>query len=143
MAPFEALYGRICRYLSGWFDVAESAILRPGIVHESVEKVRKTRDRLATTYSCQKSYADNRKKDREFEVGDQVYLKISPMKEAMSFGKKRKLSPRYLGPNEILHRVGKVSYELKITTRLCFCSSSVSGFNAYEVFSRSSIHASC
>ena len=56
------------------------------------------RDRLATAYCCQKSYADNRKRALEFEVSDQVYLKISPMKGVMKFGKKGKLSPRYIGP---------------------------------------------
>ncbi|WMV09170.1 hypothetical protein MTR67_002555, partial [Solanum verrucosum] len=71
------------------------------------------RDRLKTAHSRQKSYADNRKRNLEFEVGDWVYLKISPMKGVMRFGKKGKLSPRYVGPYEILKRVGKVAYELK------------------------------
>ena len=52
------------------------------------------RDRLATSYSRQKSYADNRRRALEFEVGDQVYLKISPMKGMMRFGKKGKLTLR-------------------------------------------------
>ena len=60
------------------------------------------RDRLATFYCRQKSYADNRKRPLGFDVGDQVYLKISPMKGVMRFGRKGKLSPRYVGPYEIL-----------------------------------------
>ena len=98
MKPFEALYGRRYRSLVGWFEVEESSILGPHIKHESMEKVRMNRVRLATASSCQKSYADNRKRDLEFEVSDQVYLKISPMKGVMKFGKKGKLSPRYIGP---------------------------------------------
>ena len=47
-------------------------------------------------------------------MGDKVYLKISPMKGVMKFGKKGKLSPRYIGPYEILQRVGNVAYELKL-----------------------------
>ena len=74
MAPFEAQYGRRCRYPMGCFKVEVSSILGPNIIHEDVEKVRIFRDRLATTYSRQKSYADYRKRDLEFEVGDQVYL---------------------------------------------------------------------
>ena len=60
------------------------------------------RDRLNTAYRRQKSYVENRKRALEFKVGDQVYLKISPMKEVMTSGKKGKLSLRYLGPYGIL-----------------------------------------
>ena len=61
MAQFEALYGRRCKSLVGWFEVGESSILGPEIIHEALEKVRVIRDKLATAYSRQKSYADNRK----------------------------------------------------------------------------------
>ena len=64
------------------------------------------RDRLANAYSRQKSYADNGKQPLEFDVGDHVYLKISPMKGVIRFGRKGKLSPRYVGPYEILQPVG-------------------------------------
>ena len=65
-------------------------------------------------YSRQKSYADHRRRDLQFEGGDKVYLKISPMKWVVRFVKKGKLSPLYVGPYEILQRVGKVAYELKL-----------------------------
>ena len=52
----------------------------------------------------------------EFEEGDKVYLKISPMKGVVRYGKKVKLSPLYVGPYKILERVGKGSYELKLLT---------------------------
>ena len=61
-----------------------------------------TSDWLKTASSRQKSYADNRIRDLEFEEGDKVYLKISPMKEVMRFGKKGNLIPRYVGPYKIL-----------------------------------------
>ena len=70
MALFEALYGRRCRSLVGWFEVGETSILGPEIVHEALDKVRVIRDRLATTYSRQKSYVDNKKRSLEFNVGD-------------------------------------------------------------------------
>ena len=114
MAPFEALYGRRCRSPVGWFEVGESSILGPEIIHEALEKVRVIKDRLATAYSRQKLYADNRKRPLEFNVGDQVYLKIFPMKGVMRFGRKGKLSPRYVGPYEILECVGEVAYELAL-----------------------------
>ena len=53
-----------------------------------------------------------RQKELEFEVGDWVFLKVSPTKGVMQFGKKGKLSPRYVGPYEILHSVGNVAYDL-------------------------------
>ena len=70
------------------------------------------------SYRWQKSYAYHKRRDLEFEEGDKVYLKISPMKEVVIFGKKGKLSPRYVGPYEILQRVGKDSYELKLPREL-------------------------
>ena len=47
-----------------------------------------------------------------------MYLKISPMKGVVRFGKKGKLNPRYVGPYDIFQRVGKVSYELKLPSEL-------------------------
>ncbi|XP_069150278.1 uncharacterized protein [Solanum lycopersicum] len=114
MAPFDALYGRRYRSPVVWFEVRDSSILGSEIIHEAVEKVRMIRDRLDTTYNRQNSYADNTKRALEIEVGDQVYLKISSMKGVMRFGKKGRLSPRYIGLYEILKRVGNVTYELKL-----------------------------
>ena len=70
MSPFEALCGRICRSLVVWFDVGEFSLLGPEIIYEALEKVRLIRDRLKIAYSGQKSYADNRRRDLELEVGD-------------------------------------------------------------------------
>ena len=76
------------------------------------------RDRLTTAYNWQKSYEDNKKLPLEFDVGYQVYLKISLIKGMMRFGRKRKLSLRYVGPYEILQRVGEVAYELSLRVEL-------------------------
>ena len=67
-----------------------------------MEMVGMIKDRLATAYNRQKSYADNRRRALEFEVGDQVYLKISPVKGVIMFGKRGKLSLRYVSPYEVL-----------------------------------------
>ena len=108
MAPFEALYERCCRSMVGWFEVREVALLRSDLVMEALEKVRMIRERLKTAQSRKKSYADVRRRDLEFKVGDWVYLKVSPMKGVVYFGKKGKLSPRYVGPYEVKERVGMV-----------------------------------
>jgi len=109
MAPFEALYGRRCRYPIGWFEVGEVALIGPELVHEAIEKVRLIRERLRTAQNRQKSYADVRRRDLEFDVLDWVYLKISPMKGVMRFCKKRKISPHFVSPYQILRHVGKVA----------------------------------
>ena len=84
------------------------------MIRETTEKVPLIRDRLKMAFSRQKSYADPKRKDVQFSVGDHVFLKVSPMKGVMRFGKKGKLSPRYVGPFEILDRVGNVSYRLAL-----------------------------
>ncbi|XP_070013268.1 uncharacterized protein [Nicotiana sylvestris] len=59
----------------------------------------------------QKSYADRKVRDVAYMVGEMVFLKVSPMKGVMRFGKKGKLSPRYIGPFEVLERIGEVAYK--------------------------------
>ncbi|WMV45659.1 hypothetical protein MTR67_039044, partial [Solanum verrucosum] len=113
-----SLYGRRCRSPVGWFEVGEIALIGAELVYEAIEKVRLIRERMKMGQSRQKSYADVRRRDLEFEVNDWVYLKISPMKGVMRFGKKRKLSPRYVGPYQILNRIEKVAYELDFPNEL-------------------------
>ena len=84
------------------FEVCESSLLSRDIIFEAIEMVRITRDRLKAPYSQQKSYVDNRRRDLEFETGDHVNFKISHMKGVMRFGRKGKLSPRYVCPYEVL-----------------------------------------
>ncbi|XP_070057253.1 uncharacterized protein, partial [Nicotiana tomentosiformis] len=98
MALYEALYGRRCSSPVGWFEVGETELYGPDLIHQAIEKVKVIQERLRTAQSRQKSYSDVRRRDLEFEVGDWVFLKISPMKGVMRFGKKGKLSPRYIGP---------------------------------------------
>lgn len=71
-----------------------------------------------TAQSRQKSYSDVRRRDLEFRINDWVFLKVSPMKGVMRFGKKGKLSPRYIGPYRIIRRVGQVAYELELPSEL-------------------------
>nr|CAN80324.1 hypothetical protein VITISV_015014 [Vitis vinifera] len=118
MTPFEALYGRKCRSPICWNDVGERKLLGPELVQLTVEKVALIKERLKTTQSRHKSYADRRRRDLEFEVGDHVFLKVSPMKYVMRFGRKGKLSPRFVGPFEILERVGTLAYKVALPPSL-------------------------
>ena len=82
------------------------------------EKVKVIRDNLKKARDRQKSYADKRRRDLQFEIGDRVFLKISPWKGVLRFGKRDKLSPRYIGPYEIVSKVGPVAYKLKLPLKL-------------------------
>ena len=109
MAPYEALYGRPCRSPICWTEVGESPITGPDLIKDTSEKVRLIRQRLLTAQSRQKSYADVQRRPLEFEVGDHVFLKVMPKRGVVRFGKREKLSPRFIGPFEILERVGTVA----------------------------------
>jgi hypothetical protein len=76
--------------------------------------VRVIKERMSATQSRKKSDADNRRRPLEFEVGDCVFLKVSPMRSVMRFGKKGKLSPRFVGSFKITQRVGKLAYRIAL-----------------------------
>ncbi|XP_075096222.1 uncharacterized protein LOC107778573 [Nicotiana tabacum] len=89
-------------------------------VQEAMKKVRLIRQRLLAAQSRQKSYADKRRRDLVFTIGDKVFLRVSPMKGVMRFGKRGKLSPRFIGPYKILDQVGAVAYRLALPPKLTF-----------------------
>ena len=118
MAPYEALYGRKCRTPLCWDEVGERKLSSPEIVQVTTDNVNVIRDRLKIAQDRHKSYADNRMRDLEFQVEDQVFMRISPWKGLLRFGKKGKFSPRYMVPYEIDERIGKVAYRLRLPPEL-------------------------
>nr|GEZ79829.1 putative reverse transcriptase domain-containing protein [Tanacetum cinerariifolium] len=92
-APFEALYGRKCRSPVMWAEIGESSLIGPELVQEMTDKVVLIKEKFKAARDRQKSYADNRRKPLDFDVGDQVLLKVSPWKGVIRFGKKGKLAP--------------------------------------------------
>ena len=114
MAPYEALYGRPCRSPLCWTEVGESSINGPDLIKDTSEKVNLIRQRLLTAQSRQKSYVDVRHRPLEFEVGVHVFLKVKPKRGVVRFGKRGKISPRFIGLFEILERVGTIAYRLAL-----------------------------
>ena len=101
-------------YRYDWTEMEESSITSPDLIRDTSEKVSLIRQRLLTTQSRQKSYADVRRRPLEFEVGDHVFLKVMPKRRVVMFDKCGKLSSRFIGPFEILKRVGTVAYRLAL-----------------------------
>ncbi|KAL0559367.1 hypothetical protein IC582_003976 [Cucumis melo] len=89
-------------------------MLGPKLVQTTNAVIQKIRARMLTAHSRQKSHADEGRKDLEFDVGDMVFLKVAPMKGVLRFEKKGKLSPHFVGPFEILERIGPVAYRLAL-----------------------------
>ena len=114
MAPYEALYGRKCRTPLCWTELSERKVIGPDLIRETEEKVKIIREKLKVATDRQKSYTDMKKKDIRYEVGEKVFLKVSPWKKVMRFGKKGKLSPRFIGPYEVIEKVGPVAYRLAL-----------------------------
>ncbi|CAJ2673060.1 unnamed protein product [Trifolium pratense] len=118
MAPFEALYGKRCRTPLCWYETGEGAILGPEIVQETTEKIRMIREKMKASQSRQKSYHDKRRKDIEFQEGDHVFLRVTSTTGVGRALKSRKLTSRFIGPFEILKRVGKVAYRIALPPSL-------------------------
>ena len=120
MAPYEALYGRRCRSPIYWHEAGEKKLAeselkeKTDFFNKTTEALKVIQQRIATAQSRQKSYADVRRRPLEFEVGDLVFIKVAPMKGVMRFGKKGKLSPRYVGPYMVIERIGNVAYKLDL-----------------------------
>lgn len=88
MAPFEALYGRRCRTPVCWTEVGERKLIGLELVKTTTDKIKLIQQRLQTAQSRQKSYADNRRRDLEFHVGDHVFLKVSPKRGVFVLGRR-------------------------------------------------------
>ena len=118
MAPYEALYGRPCRSPVCLTEVGESSTTSPELIRVTYEKMDLIQKSLLTDQSRQKTYTDIRQWSLEFEVGDHVFLKMMPKRGVVGFGNRGKLMPRYIGPFEVLERVGIVAYWWALSSSL-------------------------
>ena len=117
-ASYEALYGRKCRTPLCWNEVVQRQLTGPEIVQVTSDKIKQIRNRMKAAQDRQKMYANKRRKPIEFRIGDKVMLKVSPWKGVVRFGKRGKLSSRYVGPFEIVEKVGEVAYKLNLPEEL-------------------------
>jgi hypothetical protein len=118
MAPFEALYGRKCRTPLYWNQTEECQLFGPDIIKEAKRQVQIIRENLKTVQSRKKSYAYTKRREVVFEVGDYVYLGVSPIRGLRRFKSRGMLSPRFIRPFKILERKGEVAYQLELPARL-------------------------
>jgi hypothetical protein len=79
------------------------------VLQDAEKQVQMIRENLKVSQSREKSYADKRRRDLSFEVGDFVYLKVSPVRGTRRFKVKGKLAPRYVGPFNIISCKGEVT----------------------------------
>ncbi|KAL4291566.1 hypothetical protein GQ457_14G019230 [Hibiscus cannabinus] len=101
-----------------WAETRQKLSPLVDILKGTTEKVKLIRDQLKIASDRQKSYVDLKCREIEYVVGDRVFLKVSPWKKVMRFDRKGKLSPRYIGPYEIVERVGSVAYRLLLPPEL-------------------------
>nr|GFA41568.1 retrotransposon protein, putative, Ty3-gypsy subclass [Tanacetum cinerariifolium] len=107
-----------CRAPICWDQIGERIIEGPDMIEVTNAKVAVAKEKLKKARTRQKSYADKHRRSLEFQSGDHVFLKVSPARRVRRFDIKGKLSPRFIGPFEILDSVGEVSYRLALPPQL-------------------------
>jgi hypothetical protein len=110
MALFEMLYGQRCQTPLFWSETGERKVFGPDILQEVKKQVCMVREKLRVVQSRQKSCADHRRRELSFEVGDFMYLKVSPMRGLHHFKVRGKLAQKFIGPFKILEKGGQVAY---------------------------------
>jgi hypothetical protein len=118
MAPFKALYRRRCHTPLNWIEPGEKAIFGPDLINEAEVTVHRILENLKAAKLRQESYANKTNRPLEFEIGDHVYLRVSPMKGVKRFGMKGKLAPHYIGPFSIMKMCGPMAYKLELPPSL-------------------------
>jgi hypothetical protein len=118
MAPFEMLYGHRCQTPLFWSEAQERKVFEPDILQEAKKQVHMVSENMRVAQSRQKSCVDHRRRELSFEVGDFVYLKVSPKRGLHRFKVQGKLTPRFIRPFKILEKRDEVAYQLKLPPQL-------------------------
>jgi len=118
IVPYEALYGRRCRTPLCWYQDGEAVLVGPELLEQTTEKVRMVRDRMQASQSRQKAYADRRRRPLEFVASDHVFLRVTQTTGVGRALRSKKLSPKFLGPYQIMRRIGLVAYKITLPPQL-------------------------
>ncbi|XP_038989928.1 uncharacterized protein LOC120113184 [Phoenix dactylifera] len=101
-----------------WDDVGERRLLGPELVQHTRDKVLLIKQRLQAAQDGHKRWADRGRRALKFLEENFIFLKVSPSKDITRFGRHSKLNPHYIGPFEVLARIGKVAYKLALPPEL-------------------------
>eukprot|EP00253_Pinus_taeda_P020913 PITA_20913 len=118
MSPFEVLYGRKCRTPSSWGGPEDKLVLGPEMLKEMEQMVKKVQANLKVAQDRQKSYANQKRNFKEFQVGEHVYVRIRAKKSTLQWSGCTKLAPRFCGSFQILARIGPVAYQLALPNHI-------------------------
>eukprot|EP00253_Pinus_taeda_P020641 PITA_20641 len=118
MSPFEVLYGRKCRTPASWGGQADKLMLGPEMFKEMEEMVKKVWSNLKAAQDRQKNFADRKRKFKEYQVGDHVYIRIRAKKSTLQWNGCTKLAPRFCGPFQALARIELVAYQLALPSHI-------------------------
>eukprot|EP00253_Pinus_taeda_P031928 PITA_31928 len=118
MSPFEVLYGQKCRTPSSWSGLEDRLMLGPKMLKEMEALVKKVRSNLKAAQDRQKNFVDWKRRFKEYQVGDHVYVRIQAKKSTLQWSGCAQLAPQYCGPFQILARIGLVAYQLALPSHI-------------------------
>jgi hypothetical protein len=109
MILFEALYGKKCNTSISWDNPTDITIIGPELLKEMEQQMVRIKQNLKTTYDGQKSYDNKGKVQKQFKVGEHVFLKVKAKRSSVKLGSSPKLAARYHGKFKILERIDHVA----------------------------------